>query len=100
MINAVILLGTFDCDHVTDIFYYAKDFLFSHTVGTNGTNVTIGHIKTTLTEFYFATHLADHFTELSYLAIILLEKVQYQAQSGFFTNAGKLGKFINCIFQE
>src|SRR6185295_8013701 len=100
MINSVILLGAFDCDHVTDIFYYANDLLFSHAVGTNGTNGTIGHIKTTLTEFYFATHLADHFTELSYLAIILPEKVQYPAQGGFFTNAGKFSTFINCIFPK
>ena len=53
----LILLGTFDGYHITDIFYYANDFLLSHAVGTNGTNITIGYIKTTLTEFYFPAHL-------------------------------------------
>src|SRR4030095_10824397 len=100
MIRSIILLSTFYRDDVTNAFYNANDLLFSHAVSTDRTNIAIGYIETTLAEFYFATHFADHFTELYYIIVVLLEKMQYQTQSGFFTDTGKFGEFVNRIFEK
>ena len=100
MIRPTILLSALDSDHVPDGFYYANDLLFSHTVGADGTYITISHIETALAEFNFTTHLADHLAELYYIIVILFEEMQDQPQGGFFADAWKFSKFVNRIFEK
>jgi hypothetical protein len=49
-------LRTFDGYHFADRFHHANDLLLSHAIGTNGTDIAISHIITTLAKFDLVAH--------------------------------------------
>ena len=67
MISAAVLLGTFKCNHIANIFYHTNHFLLPHAVGADGTDVGIGHIRTR-THDYIRHGTVTLFAALSYLS--------------------------------
>ena len=90
MVSAIELLGAFDGDHITDIFHHANHFLFSHGVGTDGTDIAIGHIVTTLAEFYFTPHSGNHFTEMLTSSVSCFSKCKTKRKAVFLPIPGSL----------
>jgi hypothetical protein len=70
---------------------------FSHAVSTNRTNVAIGHIKASLAEFYFTTHLADHFTELYDVIVICLRRCNTKRRAVFLPMPGSLANSLTAF---
>src|SRR5438128_480511 len=100
MIGSTKLLGTFQGNDITDIFYYANNVLLAHGIGTDGADVGISHIMTALAEFDLAAHAAHYFAEMLHIGSIFLEQMKHQAEGGFFTNPGQFSKLVDRIFQQ
>ena len=77
MVNSVVLLGAFNSDYIADRFDHANDFLFAHAVGTNGTNVGVSDIESSLAKFYLASHSGYHLAEITHVIGVLLKQMQY-----------------------
>ena len=73
MVCAIVLLGAFNSDHIADAFHHANNILLAQRIGTNGTNVCVSHIATTLAEFDLRSHFGNDFAEMSYIAGVLFE---------------------------
>lgn len=100
MVQPVELLGTFNRDHITDIFYHADEVLYAQVVAANAAEIGIGNIVTAGTEFYFAPHFCNALTEMDDFIFFLFKQVKRQPQRGFFSDAGELRKLVNGCFEK
>src|SRR6478672_3512094 len=100
MVQAVELLGTFNSNHIPDIFYYAEDPVAPAPIGADMANRFVRNIEAGFAEFDLISHACNSFAKLCYFSFILLDEMQYQPERCFFSNAGKFCKFIHRIFQQ
>jgi hypothetical protein len=99
MISAIVLLGTLNGDQFTNAFHHTNHILLAHAIGTDGTDIRIGHIEATTAKANLRTHLCDYLSEMLHFRLVLLQQMQNHAQGSLLAYAGQFGKFINGVLQ-
>lgn len=88
MVDAVELLRTFNGNHIPDVLHHAEHILLTQGVAADIAKRLIGYVMAAAAEFYLPPHFGNGLAEQRYFGGILFNKVQYQAQGRFFTDAG------------
>ncbi len=100
MISAAELLRAFDGDHVAHGLHHADHILAAHRVGTDGTDIGIGHIMTALAEADLLAHLQNNLSESLRGGGFLAKEMEHQPQGGLLPDTGQFGEFVHRRFQQ
>ena len=92
MIETMILLGVFDCHHVSDILHHTDGRPVTTRVVTDGTSHCIAEVMTCLTEMYLLLKLIDRGSECLHCLLVLSEQEEGEAQRCLPADARQDGK--------
>jgi hypothetical protein len=76
MVFAEVLIGVFDSEHISDVFYYADDRVVTSLAGANATNSCVTHIVASLAIAYLCPHPCDCQCQSLGLSFVLLEQME------------------------
>ncbi len=100
MIHTFVLCSIFNGHHILAVFHNAKDAAIATVTPANHALIFIGNGMANAAKFYVLSQFVDRPGQRQCRAFLLPDQVKHKAQSSLLANAGKLGYFINGVFNK